>query len=172
MIAALDRGRVIGAGAGLPWRLPADLRRFRKITLGKPVIMGRKTHESIGRPLPGRENIILTRDTGYRAAGCTVLSGPAAVFAHCRGQKEIMITGGAEIYRLFLGRARRLYLTRIHAEVGGDTFFPEWRRGQWREMSREDFKADEKNEFDYSFVILERAERSDPARVGSVFGGH
>lgn len=166
MIAALDRQRVIGAGAGLPWRLAADLRRFRKITTGKPVIMGRKTHESIGRPLPGRENIILTRDRRYRAAGCTVLHGPEEVFAHCRGQDEIMITGGAEVYRLFLCRAQRLYLTQVHAEVSGDTFFPEWQRGQWREVSREDFKADEANEFDYSFVVLERAGRSDPVLAG------
>ena len=166
MIAALDRQRVIGAGAGLPWRLAADLRRFRKITTGKPIIMGRKTHESIGRPLPGRENIILTRDRRYRAAGCTVLPGPEAVFTHCRGQDEIMITGGAEIYRLFLCRAQRLYLTQVHAEVSGDTFFPEWQQGQWREVLRGDFKADEANEFDYSFVVLERAGRSDPVSAG------
>lgn len=166
MIAALDRQRVIGAGAGLPWRLAADLRRFRKITTGKPVIMGRKTHESIGRPLPGRENIILTRDRRYRAAGCTVLPGPEAVFTHCRGQDEIMITGGAEIYRLFLRRARRLYLTQVHAEVCGDTFFPEWQQGQWLEVSREDFKTDDENEFGYSFVVLERAGRSGTALAG------
>ena len=156
MIVALDRRRVIGSGAGLPWRLSADLRRFRKITMGKPIIMGRKTHESIGRPLPGRENIILSRDKRYQAAGCTVLNGLAATLAHCRGQSEIMVTGGAEIYRQFLDRAARLYLTEVHAEVKGDTFFPELARRQWREVAREGFRADARNEFDFSFVVLER----------------
>lgn len=152
----MDKNRVIGKGDALPWHISEDLKHFKKITMGKPIIMGRKTHESIGRPLPGRENIILTRDTNYQAEGCTVLHSMEEIFEHCKATEEAMITGGAEIYKLVLDKTSRLYLTEVHAEVEGDTCFPEFDRNDWSEVSREDHKADEKNEFDYSFILLER----------------
>jgi dihydrofolate reductase len=157
LIVAMDRNGVIGAGGRLPWRLPADLRRFKAITMGKPIVMGRRTHESIGRPLPGRENIVVTRDRDFRAPGCTILHGVDAVLEHCRGAEEIMIMGGAELYRQLLPEADRIHLTEVHADLAGDTSFPPWNREDWREISREDFPADERNEFPYSFVVLERA---------------
>lgn len=156
IIVAMDRNRVIGKNDSLPWHISEDLKHFKKITMGKPIVMGRKTHESIGRPLPGRENIILTRDADYTAEGCTVLHSLEEIFEHCKDIEEVMITGGSEIYKSTLEQVSRLYLTEVHAEVEGDTFFPEFDRSQWEEVSREDHKADEKNEFDYSFLVLER----------------
>ncbi len=156
LIVAMDRNGVIGAKGDLPWKLSADLQNFKKLTMGKPIVMGRKTHESIGKPLPGRENIILTRDTHYQAEGCTVLQSPDELLKHCNNADEVMITGGAEIYRTTLKQATHLYLTEVHTEVEGDTFFPEFDHSEWKELSREGFKANEKNEFDYSFVLLER----------------
>jgi dihydrofolate reductase len=156
IIVAMDKNRVIGKGDALPWHISSDLKNFKKITMGKPIIMGRKTHESIGRPLPGRENIILTRDKTYQVDGCTVLHNLGEIFEHCKDVEEVMITGGSEIYQHTLKQVSRLYLTEVHAEIEGDAFFPEFDRSEWKELSREDFKADEKNEFDYSFVLLER----------------
>jgi dihydrofolate reductase len=156
IIVAMDRNRVIGKGEALPWHISSDLQHFKKITMGKPIIMGRKTHESIGRPLPGRENIILTRDKSYQSEGCTVLHSMEEIYEHCKDLEEIMITGGAEIYKLSLDQVTYLYLTEVHTEIEGDTYFPEFDRDEWEEVSRSDFKADEKNEFDYSFVVLER----------------
>jgi dihydrofolate reductase len=156
IIVAMDRNRVIGKGDALPWHISSDLKNFKKITMGKPIVMGRKTHESIGRPLPGRENIILTRDKTYQVEGCTVLHSMDEIFEHCKNVEEVMITGGSEIYKLSLEQASRLYLTEVHTEIEGDTYFPEFDRDEWDEVSREDFEADEKNEFDYSFVLLER----------------
>ncbi len=118
--------------------------------------MGRKTHESIGRSLPGRENIILTRDSNYQAEGCTVLQSLNEIFEHCKNVDEVMITGGAEIYKHTLEQASHLYLTEVHTEIEGDTFFPEFSRDDWVEVEREDHSADDKNEFDYSFVVLKR----------------
>ena len=156
IIVAMDRNRVIGKGDALPWHISEDLKHFKKITMGKPIIMGRKTHESIGRPLPGRENIILTRDASYQAEGCTVLHSMDDIFEHCKDIEEVMITGGAEIYKLAFEQVSNLYLTEVHAEVEGDTYFPEFERSKWKEISREDHKADEKNEFNYSFLVLEK----------------
>jgi dihydrofolate reductase len=157
IIVAMDRNRVIGKGDTLPWHISSDLKNFKKLTMGKPIIMGRKTHESIGQPLPGRENIILTRDETYQAEGCTVLHSLNEIFEHCKNIEEVMVTGGSEIYQHTLKQASRLYLTEVHTEIKGDTFFPEFDRSEWNELSRKGFKADEKNEFDYSFVLLERA---------------
>jgi dihydrofolate reductase len=152
----MDRNRIIGLDYNLPWRLPADLKYFKAITMGKPIIMGRKTHESIGRVLPGRENVVLSREAGYQAQGCTVLGSLEKVYERFADTDEIMIMGGADIYKQTLGKAKRIYLTEVHAEVEGDTYFPKFDREQWKEIERQDFKADEKNQFDYSFVILER----------------
>lgn len=156
IIVAMDRNRVIGNNDSLPWHISADLKNFKKITMGKPIVMGRKTHESIGRPLPGRENIIITRDKTYQAEGCTVLNSIEEILEHCKDTEEVMITGGSEIYKHTLDQATRLYLTEVHAEVEGDTFFPEYNRTEWDEISREEFNADEKNDYDYSFILLER----------------
>jgi len=156
IIVAMDRNRVIGSNDTLPWHISADLKNFKKITMGKPIVMGRKTHESIGRPLPGRENIIITRDKTYQTEGCTVLNSIDDIFEHCKDFEEVMITGGSEIYKHTLDQATRLYLTEVHTEVVGDTFFPEFKRNNWNEISREAFSADDKNDFDYSFVVLEK----------------
>ena len=156
IIVAMDRKGVIGRDGKLPWHLSADLKHFKAITMGKPIIMGRKTHESLGRALPGRENIVVTRNDNYQAPGCTVLHSLDDVFMHCRKADEILIMGGAELYAQFLDRANRIYLTEVHTEVSGDTYFPAYDGDQWREVQRQDFRADEKNDFDYSFVILER----------------
>lgn len=156
IIVAMDKNRVIGNESDLPWHISADLKKFKQVTMGKPIIMGRKTHESIGRPLPGRENIILTRDAAYKSEGCTVVKSVDLILEHCQEHAEIMITGGAEIYRLFLDMANRLYLTEVHAEVDGDTVFPEIKREEWELISREDHRADENNDHDFSFLILDR----------------
>ena len=156
LIVAMDSNGVIGANGDLPWQISADLQNFKKLTMGKPLIMGRKTHESIGRPLPGRENIILTRNINYQADGCTVLHSLDDIFEHCRDVDEVMVTGGAGIYKQTLGQASHLYLTEVHTEIEGDTFFPEFDKGEWVEVEREDHSADEKNNFNYSFVVLDR----------------
>lgn len=156
IIVAMDRNNIIGIDNDLPWRLSSDLKRFKAITMGKPIIMGRKTHESIGRPLPGRENIIITRDESYKAEGCTVIHNIDDLIVFCKAQDEIMIMGGAEIYRQTLSKADKLYLTEVHAEVDGNIVFPKLEKSEWEEVTRENHSADEKNEYDYSFVILEK----------------
>jgi dihydrofolate reductase len=153
LIAAVAENGVIGRDNGLPWRLPADLQRFRRLTLGKPVIMGRRTWESLGRPLPQRLNIVLSRRPPALPAGVVGAAGPAAALAAAGGAAETMVIGGAEIYRLFLPLAGRLHLTRIHRSVAGDTRFPPFDEAAWREVARERHAG---AEFDYSFVDLER----------------
>jgi dihydrofolate reductase len=163
LIVAMAKNRVIGRDGGLPWRLSADLKYFKAKTLGKPVVMGRKTFDSIhamlGGPLPGRANIIITRDTTYQAEGCIVVHGfeaairAAEVIARNDGADEVMVIGGAEIYARALGEADRLYLTEIDTEVDGDAYFPEVDKAQWREVSRE---AHADGELSYSFVVLDR----------------
>ncbi len=160
LIVAMDRRGVIGANGGLPWHLPEDLKNFKRITLGKPIVMGRKTHDSIGRVLPGRENIVLTRDKGFTAPGCTVLHGADAVLEHCRGVEEIMIMGGADLYAQFMPKAGRIYLTEIHGEFEGDTHFPGWEQlhgPAWREVRRENMAANPETSLSFSFVVLERS---------------
>ena len=156
LIAAMDRNRLIGNGNDLPWRLPADLQHFKRVTLGKPVIMGRLTHESIGKPLPGRRNIVITRDTDYRAAGCEVVTSIAAALAAVGDCEEAMVIGGATLYDQMLPHADRLYLTFVEAELEGDAWFPEWHDTEWREVSRADHESDERNPYAYRFSVLER----------------
>lgn len=156
LIAAMGSNRVIGQAGALPWRLPADLRHFRALTLGKPVLMGRKTFESIGKPLPGRDNIIITRRFGYHAEGCQVFDSLTAALEHHRGCPELMIIGGASIYNQSLALASRIYLTVIDQAFEGDAFFPEIDAGCWVETARTDHHADETNPFDYHFLTLER----------------
>ena len=155
LIAAMGSNRAIGLDNRMPWHLSADLKRFRALTLGKPILMGRKTHASIGRPLPGRVNLVLTSDPGYAAPGCIVVHSPEQALQVAQGE-ELMVIGGAALYRDFLPRAERLYLTRIHREFDGDTFFPEFDAADWRETAREDIEADADSGLSYSFITLER----------------
>ena len=156
LIVALARNRVIGRDNQLPWRLSADLQHFKGLTMGKPIVMGRKTYESIGRPLPGRTNIVVTRDSSFSAAGCRVVHSIDEALVAAGGADEVMIMGGENLYSQLLPRADRLYLTEVQAEVSGDAWFPEFDQTQWQELERESHRADEKNEFDYDFVVLTR----------------
>ena len=156
LIVALARNRVIGRDNQLPWRLSADLQHFKGLTMGKPIVMGRKTYESIGRPLPGRTNIVVTRDSSFSAAGCRVVHSIDEALVAAGGADEVMIMGGENLYSQLLPRADRLYLTEVQAEVSGDAWFPEFDETQWQELERESHRADEKNEFDYDFVVLTR----------------
>lgn len=157
-ILAMDEKRLIGRDNQLPWHLPADLQHFKAITSGSPILMGRKTYESIGRPLPNRTNIIMTRDTSYMAPGCHVVTSldQALQTATAENNKEIFIIGGAEIYRQCLPRIQRIYLTIIHHVFEGDTHFPELNAKEWIETEKTTHQPDEKNQYSYSFIQLER----------------
>lgn len=157
-IAAQGENRVIGKDNKMPWHLPADLKHFKTITSGHPVLMGRKTFESIGKPLPNRTNIIMTRDSNYSAPDCIIVNNveTAVSMANELEMDEIFIIGGAEIYRQLLPQIQRVYLTIIHHAFEGDAFFPELNKNEWHEISREKHLADDKNPYDYSFVVLER----------------
>ena len=157
LIAAMAKNRIIGRNNQLPWRIPADLKHFKVLTMGKPIIMGRKTYESIGRPLPGRDNIVLTGDVTYRAEGCEVVHSIAQALQVAGAVEEAMIVGGSDLYRQTIGDADRLYLTLVKAEVEGDAWFPKIDSRQWREIKREAHRADDSNQYDYAFVVLERA---------------
>ena len=157
----MARNRVIGRNGDLPWQLPADLRHFKSVTMGKPIIMGRKTFESIGRPLPGRKNIVVTRRANFVSDGVLISNNLTAAIALGKAiasednVDEIMVIGGGEIYAKALSDADRLYLTEVHADIDGDTFFPALDRGLWREKSRNSHAADgDKPSFD--FILLER----------------
>ncbi len=156
LVVAMDKKGVIGLKGDLPWHLSADLKHFKTITMSKPLIMGRRTHESIGRPLPGRQNIVLTRAKAFKADGCTVVHSLEDALHAAGDVDEVMIMGGYGIYDQSLARADRLYLTEVHADVKGDVYFPEFDKGGWLEIEREDHFADETNDFDYSFIVLER----------------
>lgn len=156
IIAAMAENRVIGVNNTLPWRLPADLRHFRRLTTGHHVIMGRRNYESIGRPLPDRTNIVVTRNPAYRAPGCVVRHSLEEALRDTGDDPEVFVIGGAEIYRQALARADRLYLTLVHANVPGDTFFPEFDAREWRETGRTRHEADDKNPYACSFVTYER----------------
>ena len=166
LVAALARNRVIGRGGELPWRLAEDLKRFKSLTLGHPVVMGRKTHESIvaisGKPLPGRDNIVITRSAGYKAPGCHIVITLGEALAVAAGSAEAFVIGGGEIYALALPVAHRLYLTELDANFEGDAFFPEFDRGAWWELSRETRIADGPGGFRYHFVIYERLDSLSP----------
>lgn len=158
LIAAVDKNRVIGTtDNALPWYLPADLKHFRSLTLGKPVIMGRKTYASIGKPLPNRMNIIITRNVDLRASGCTVVHSPDEALKAAGNAPEVMVIGGAEIFTRFLPIASRMYLTLINGAFDGNVYFPEWDPNEWRETFREAHDADEKNQYPYTFVTLEKS---------------
>lgn len=160
LIVATDRQGGIGLGGGLPWRLPDDLRRFKALTLGKPVVMGRRTWDSIGRPLPGRLNIVVSRDPRRAIEGATVAATLEAALAAAGNVPEVCVIGGAEIYRLALPLADRVELTEVHANVGADTFFPPLDPAEWEEVAREDRAADERHAHPMSFVTLRRRART------------
>jgi len=167
LIVALAQNHVIGIDNKLPWYLPNDLKYFKQVTMGKTIIMGRKTYESIGKPLPGRTNIVITRQTDYRppnandsvrvVASLEAARELAESLALINGQDEALIIGGADIYRQALPLVERMYLTEVHAEVEGDAYFPPFDRTQWQMMARDDFAAAGGNPYDYSFAVYERA---------------
>jgi len=157
IIAAMDQNRLIGANNRLPWHLPADMRWFRKNTLGKPVIMGRKTFESLGKPLPDRPNIVVTRDPAYKAEGCRVFTDIEAALSYAATLgDELMVIGGASFYEQMLARADRLYLTVIRQAFEGDAWFPAYDVNDWQVLQQEDHGADDKTPFPCSFMVLER----------------
>ena len=156
LIVAMAQNGVIGRDNSLPWRLPEDLKRFRSFTLGKPILMGRKTFESIGRPLPGRANLVLTRDRDWRAGGVIPVHSVDEALLQTRTCDELVAIGGAEIYRLLLPLARRIYLTHVHADVPGDTYFPAFDPAQWDDVELHTQPADERHAHPITFVTLER----------------
>lgn len=155
LIVAMSSNRAIGLNGQMPWHLSADLKRFKQITMGSPILMGRKTFEAIGRPLPGRDNIIISRDPHYQQPGCRVFSDIDSVLRACADCPELYVIGGATLYEALLPRADYLYLTEIHKIFAGDTFFPEIDLNQWREVERADVKNDQAVDFSYSFLKLE-----------------
>jgi dihydrofolate reductase len=152
LIAAMDNNRLIGSDNSLPWHLPADLAFFKHTTMGKPILMGRKTYESIGKPLPGRHNIVITRNPDFSAEGCSIVNGIEAAIALCPGDDEVMLIGGASLYQQAIEQALQLYITRIHHEFKGDTWFPEFDLREWKEESCEEYAADKRNLYAYSFI--------------------
>jgi dihydrofolate reductase len=156
IIAAVGKRGELGLAGGLPWRLPGDLAFFKRTTMGHPVIMGRRTFDEVKKPLPGRENIVVTRNRDFAADGVVAVASLEEAMAHCAERDEAFVIGGAEIYRQALSRADRMILTRIDAEFEADTWFPAWDSSNWREVSREEHAADEKNRWAYAFVVMER----------------
>jgi dihydrofolate reductase len=156
LIAAVANNGVIGVDNSLPWRLPADLQHFKSITMGKPIIMGRHTWESLPGLLPGRRHIVITHNRDYRADGCELVHSVDEALEIAGDVPEVMIVGGGGLYQQTLPRADRLYLTRVDADLKGDTYFPEIDRNEWQEVSRDSRPADERNQFAYSFIVLNR----------------
>lgn len=159
-VVAVSDNDVIGRDNGLPWHLPADLQHFKRLTLGKPMLMGRKTYESIGRPLPGRRNLVLTRSAGFAPPGVEVCHTLAQALASVADQPELMIIGGAALFEQTLPATGRIYLTRVHATVAGDVLLPPLDQAQWREAEREERAADAANPIALSFITLDRLTKS------------
>ncbi len=169
LVVAMDEQGLIGRGGDLPWRLPADLARFKRITLGHPILMGRKTWESIGRALPGRTNLVLTRRADFSPAGVVVVSTPEDAVrraGECPGGEELMVIGGAQIYEIFLPLAQRLQVTRVEGRFEGDVFFPAWNPGEFECVAEETRPADARNPHAVTFQTWERLRRP-PARIHS-----
>jgi dihydrofolate reductase len=156
LIVGMASNRVIGAENKMPWHLSADLKRFKKITMGSPILMGRKTHESIGKALPGRTNIVISRNSHYRAQGCQVYSDITSALDSFPECQEIFIIGGASLYETMLPEADSIYLTQIHQSFSGDTYFPEIDSNDWVEIEHERIDNDPDVTFSYSFIKLER----------------
>ncbi|HKU13683.1 MAG TPA: type 3 dihydrofolate reductase [Steroidobacteraceae bacterium] len=156
LIVAAAQNGVIGSDNRLPWHLPDDLKRFKALSLGKPVVMGRRTFESIGKPLPGRTNIVVSRQPGLAIAGAIVARSLDAALAAAGDAPEIVVIGGAEIFRQVLPRADTVHLTRVHASVDGDAVFPQLDPGAWRQSAVEHHAADERHQYAFDFVTLQR----------------
>lgn len=164
LVVAAGTNGVIGRDGDMPWHLPADLAHFKRVTLGKPVLMGRRTHESIGRPLPGRLNLVLSKDPAYHSEGCRTVGSLAEALAVAAREEaaELMVIGGGRVYVEALPLADRIFLTRVHAAPQGDTYFPALDPDEWLEASREERDADARNPFDLSFLeLVRRRRRSD-----------
>lgn len=167
LIVAMAENRVIGRDNALPWHISADLKNFRRITMGKPVVMGRRTFDSIGRPLPGRPNVVVTRNRHFAAEGVHAASDMDAALSLARelgvaaGAAEIMVIGGGQIYEAALHRARRLYLTLVHEQADGDAYFPAYGAFDWREVSRERHQPEDQSSPGFSFLVLERVTVGD-----------
>jgi len=156
LVSAMDRNRLIGKANTLPWHLPADLAFFKRMTMGKPIIMGRKTYTSIGKALPGRQNIVITGNTSFNAPGCEIADSIEQAIALAASADEIMLIGGASLYEQTIDSADSIYLTLIHHKFSGDTWFPVIKPEDWVKISEENYEADEKNPYRYSFIKLDR----------------
>ncbi|UCG89424.1 MAG: dihydrofolate reductase [Gemmatimonadota bacterium] len=159
LIAAVAENRIIGAGSALPWHLPADMRHFKELTTGHTVIMGRKTFETLNKPLPRRRNVIITRDRDYHPGGVSVAHTLSEALSLAAGEREVFVAGGGEIYRLALPHANRLYLTVVHADFEGDTLFPEIDWTEWTLLEEERHEADENHAFSFSFKCFQRVDK-------------
>jgi dihydrofolate reductase len=167
IIVATGENNVIGAGGKIPWHLPADFKHFKEVTTGHPIVMGRKTFESIGKPLSGRTNIVITADAGYSAEGCLVahsLEEALRLAEGAAGGDECFMIGGAQIYALALPKAQTVYLTKVHGAFDGDAFFPKLNEKEWRLVNSETHKKDEKNPFDYDFLTFSSARTASTNR--------
>ncbi|MBK6837214.1 MAG: dihydrofolate reductase [Bacteroidetes bacterium] len=156
IIVALSENNVVGINNQLPWKLSADLKRVKGLTMGHHIIMGRKTYESIGRPLPGRVNVVITRNSDFNAEGCILAGSLAEALKISKSDPEVFIFGGGEIFREALPLVSKIYMTKVHHSLEGDTYFPLLDPSHWKEIEKVEFKADEKNEYDYSFITLEK----------------
>jgi dihydrofolate reductase len=163
LVVAMARNRVIGRDDALPWRLPADLAHFKKVTMGHPVVMGRRTYESIGKPLPGRLNLVVSRNRDYRAPGCTVVPSLDAAWRAAGDAQEVCVIGGTSLFREALPVADVIHLTQVEAEVAGDTYFPEFDRGEWTETEIARHEVDERHAYPLRILRLDR-KRADAAR--------
>lgn len=158
-MSAVAENGVIGKRNALPWYLPADLKHFKDVTMGKPIIMGRTTYESIGRALPGRVNVVLTSQAGFTAEGCKVVHSVEEALQAAPEAEEVVVIGGGAIYKEFLPLAQKIYLTEVHSSIEGDIYFPELNKAEWREEARQDFNSDDKNPYNYSFITLQRVSK-------------
>ena len=159
IIAAMSENRVIGRRNRLPWKLPADLKHFKRLTMGKPVVMGRKTFESLGKPLPGRINIVITRNPRFKPQNCVVAHSIEEAMDEVKTSHEVMVIGGSSFYQQTLPLADRMYLTLIHHTFSGDAFFPRYNEDEWLETERSDHGPDDMNPFPYSFTVMQRIGR-------------
>ena len=169
MIVAIAENGIIGKAGDLPWRLPADLKRFKSRTMGKPILMGRKTHESIGRPLPGRRNLVLTSRPEQVHSECETFDQVDKMMSQLQTEDEVMVIGGGGLYRALLPQANRLYLTVVHAQPEGDTYFPQINASAWRVLEQNTFAADEKNHYAQTELVLERVGEGEDVDDASVF---
>lgn len=161
IIVAVDENNLIGKKNSLPWKLPADLKHFKETTMGHHILFGQITFESIGRPLPGRTNMILTNDRDYKQKGCVVVHSPQEAISYAKAQNEkgLFICGGAMVYKTFLPLASNIYMTKIHHTFEGNVYFPEWDIDEWKEVSREHFKKNGVNIYDFDIVIYTKKAR-------------